>query len=117
MAFVPLIPAALSPTITKGLAQQYQSAPIVGFTGTAIDLSAWVTLTAKAVPASQSPVGTDVTFGTVTATNAGVVKLTVAASDLSTVETGTAKLLVYGKPTSGDDYQLLASGALTLNPS
>lgn len=114
MAFTALVPTTVNPTITKGAAQSFAS-PIVNTPGgSPVNLSAWVSLAAKLVPPTPNPTGADVTFGTVTAASTGIVTLTTAAADLSTAEPGTARLLITGKPTSGDDPQILVSGVATI---
>lgn len=114
MAFVDLVPQSLNVAITQGFAQSFSSAAVLSPTGSPIDLSAWVSLTAKLVPPSPNPTGTDTTFGTVTATNAGIVKLKLAATDLATIATGSAKLLITGKPTALDDAQVLSTGVASI---
>lgn len=115
MAFVPLVPGTLNPTCTQGAKQVFTSAPILGPTGTAIDFSAWSAMSAKLVPPSPSPTGADVTFGTVTGNNAGVVTLTQSATDLASASPGSAKLLITGIPVALDPVQLVATGVLQLN--
>lgn len=114
MAFVPLVPQTLNIAPTQGYAQSFLSSPVVNPAGTAVDLSGWVSLAAKLVPSSPNPTGTDVSFGTVTATNAGVITLTMSAADLASVPIGSAKLLITGKPTGGDATQVLATGVCSL---
>jgi|ERR1700754_1637910 len=115
MALVPLVPGTINAVITIGNAQQYQSSIINSLAGTPVDLSAWVSLTAKLSPAVPSPTGSEATFGTVTGATGGVLKLTVAAADLASTSPGSARLIISGKPTSGDDIQLLSTGVATVN--
>jgi hypothetical protein len=115
MAFVGLTPQTLNPTFAKGLDQQYNTAPVLNLAGIAVDLSAWVSLTAKLVPPTPSPTGADAAFGTVTAASTGVVSLKSGASDFASSEPGTARLIISGKPTSGDDAQILCTGTITIN--
>lgn len=115
MAFTPLIPGNINLVVTQGLAQQTQSLKITGLDGTtAIDFSSWVGLTAKITAASPNPNTADATFGTVTGTSGGIINVETGPSDLATVPTGTALLRVYGKPTSGDSNQLIATGTVTV---
>jgi hypothetical protein len=114
MAFVPLVPQSMNATILPGAAASYSSSPVLGPTGTAINLSAWVSLLAQIVPAVPNPTGAAASFGTVTANAAGVITLQTSDSDLAAVASGTARLLITGKPTSGDIVQLLSSGVATI---
>jgi len=115
MAFVALSPQTLNITITQGLDQAWLTPVIQDLTNTAVNFSAWTGLTAKLSPTSASPTGSDVTFGAVTSTaTAGVLQLKTAASDLATASQGQALLRIYGKPTSGDENQLLCTGVVTL---
>lgn len=114
MAFVPLVPGNLTATIRQGLAQQIQSGAIKNAAGTVIDLSAWVSLTAIAIPAASNPTSAPVTFGTVTADAGGIVYVNTSASDFASNGTGTSQYVISGKPTSGDSAQLLVSGTLTV---
>lgn len=115
MAFVALVPVTLNMSVTQGLGQEF-IAPIVNSpTGTAIDLSAWVSLTCDAIPIAPGPVQAPVAFGTVAGAAGGALSVQTGASDLSSGTPGTAKLVIKGKPTSGDAYQVLATGILTLN--
>jgi len=117
MAFVPLIPVTLNLSIFQGLEQINQAPLIQSPTLTNIDLSAWTSLTATAIPVAAGPCTQDVDFGTVSGAAAGVLKVTALNSDFSGSATGTAKLVIKGKPTSGDEFQILASGTFTLNPA
>lgn len=114
MASVPLVPVALSPTVVAGLGQFFVSAPVNSPTGTAINLSAWVSLTAQLEPPANNPTGSSVSFGTVTGSSTGVITLETTPTDLATVPSGSARLYISGKPTSGDTLQLLSSGVCTV---
>lgn len=114
MAFKPLTPATLNITVTKGNGQEWQTGVINGLDGNPVDFSSWDTMQAAAVPAVSGPNAADVSFGTVTGTNAGIVSLVAAAADFATSDPGTARLVISGKVTSGDALQLVASGVLTL---
>jgi hypothetical protein len=116
MAFVPLTPVTLNVTMTQGYGQAFNSGIVMGPTGAAINLSAWTDLVATIVDPSVGPASGSATFGTVTAAATGVVTLTVSPTDLATVPSGSAKLILSGKPTSGDTVQVLTTGVLTLNP-
>lgn len=114
MAFVALIPVTLNITVYKGLDQQWQ-APLVQTLALAnVDLSAWTSLTAKAVAPAAGPNTADVTFGTVTGATGGVLNLKTGPTDFASSETGTARLVISGKPTSTDDAQVLCTGTITL---
>jgi hypothetical protein len=117
MAFVPLVVGSLNMTVNQGQGVAAVSAPILNAAGTAINLSAWTDLTATAVPASSGPNTADVPFGTVTAASTGIVTVETGASDFADGSPGTARLVISGKPTSGDIVQTLLTGTLTLNPS
>jgi hypothetical protein len=114
MAFTPLVPVTLNIAPTKGGGQEFQSPVVKDLGGTAVDLSSWVSLTATAVAQTPGVNTADVTFGTVTADVNGIVTLVVAASDFSSSSPGLASLFIKGKPTSGDGFQTLARGTLTL---
>ena len=119
MAFVPLVPVTLNPVINPPYGQAFVSPVVASPTGTPIDLSAWVSLVASMVPPSPNPTGASSTFGTVTATNAGIITLETASTDLASTPSGTARLQIHGKATSGDTtLQLLATGVITVqNPA
>jgi hypothetical protein len=119
MAFIPLVPVTLNITSNPPYGQAYVSPVVAGPTGTPIDLSAWVSLTAHIVPAAPSPAGASATFGTVTATNAGIITLETSSTDLASTASGTARLQITGKATSGDTtLQLLATGVISVqNPA
>lgn len=114
MAFVPLTPVTLSPTCTAGAKQQFLSPVINDPAGSAIDLSGWDSFAAKCVPLAAGPAAADNSFGTVTGQADGKLKLIVAESDFTDAEAGTAKLIITGKPTSGDPSQLVCSGTITV---
>jgi hypothetical protein len=114
MAAVSLVPGTLNASIQQGLYQVFTSAPIVNAAGAAINLSGWSALTAKLSPPQAVPYGTDVTFGTVTGSSLGVITLTVSATDLASIPSGTAKLLIEGINVALDPSQLIASGSLSL---
>lgn len=116
MAQVNLTPASINASITQAAGQFFTSTTVTNPAGVAIDLSAYTSLTAKAVATVPNPVTADVTFGTVTASALGIITLQTSITDLATKPAGTAKLIITGKPTAGDDAQLLASGTLTVNP-
>jgi hypothetical protein len=115
MAFVPLVPQTLNITCQKTSAASFNSAPVLGPTGSAISGSAWVSLLAQLVPASPNPTGAPLSFGTVTFSALGVLTLQQNDTDFATIEPGTAKLVITGKPTSGDIIQTLATGVATIN--
>lgn len=114
MAFVPLVPASLNPVMTQALDQAFASSAVANFAGGVIDLSAWVSLTAKIVAVTPNPNTADAAFGTVTASAAGIITLKTGPTDLATVPTGSANLIISGKPTAGDDAQIICRGTLTL---
>jgi hypothetical protein len=53
----------------------------------------------------------------VTGSALGILTVVTSVADLATVPPGTALLRIKGKPTSGDDEQLLATGTLTVSPA
>lgn len=114
MAFVGLVPQTLNVAIRQGLDQEFQSNPVLNLAGTAVNLSAWTSLTATLCPPSPVPYGTNANFGTVTGGSTGVISLQTAATDLASVPPGSGTLIIKGKPTSGDEYQVLATGTLTI---
>ena len=118
MAFVPLVPVTLNVVANPPYGQAFISAPVQSASGAAIDLSAWVSLTAHLVPASPNPTGAASTFGAVSGASTGILTLTTSATDLASVASGTARLQITGKATSGDTtLQLLAQGVITVqNP-
>lgn len=115
MAFTALVPASINANIRRGAAQAFKSSAVVDFSGAAINLSAYDSLTAKLVALSANPNTADVTFGTVTGDASGILTLTLDASDLASNPTGTSQLVIIGKPVAGDDFQLLASGSAQLS--
>lgn len=114
MAFKPLVPGVLNPQITIGAGQAYQSTAVKDFSGSAVDLSAYVGLAAKLVPISPNPNTADVSIGTVTADANGIVTLETSPTDLATAAAGAARLVIVGKPGSGDTLQVLAQGTATV---
>ena len=114
MAFTPLQPVTMNIAPTKGAGQQFVSPAVKDFSNVAVDLSAWVSLTAVAVAGTPGVNTSDVTFGTVTADSSGIITLVTSASDFSSSSAGIASLLIKGKPTGGDGFQTLARGNLTL---
>lgn len=114
MAFTPLVPVTSNISLRQGAAQNNTFPLIQTAAGANIDLSAWTSLVCKMVPPSPVPYGADTSFGTVTGAAAGVLTMKTSAADLSTVSPGTAGYIITGKPTGGDDAQLLASGSLTI---
>lgn len=114
MAFQQLSPATLNATIYQAAAAAYASTVVNSLAGTAENLSAWVSLVATLTPLNPGPNTAAVTFGTVTASAAGVVTLQTADTDLIDVQPGSANLVITGKPTSGDIVQILCTGIVTL---
>ena len=117
MAFTPVVPGTFNVSMFQGLAQLFTAPALLNAAGSAINLSAWTSLTAIASAAVAGPNTADVTFGTVVGGAAGLLTLQTSASDLAAVESGTARLIITGKPTSGDAAQILYSGSLTVNKS
>jgi hypothetical protein len=117
MAYVPLVPVSLNATMQQALAQNFQSPVINSPSGSPINLSAWVDLTATINALNPSPNTADATFGTVTGASTGIITLTTSATDLASVPAGSANLIISGKPTSGDSLQVLCTGVLNLKTS
>lgn len=117
MAFVGLTPVSANLSAISGLAQKYQFSTINDLSGAAVNLSAWTSMTAQLVAVTPTPNTADVTFGTVVGASGGVLTLQIAAADLAAIPAGQARLIVSGKPTSGDDAQILVSGVLNLTAS
>lgn len=117
MAFTAVVPVTLNPAITIGLAQAFQSPAVKDFAGAAVDLHEWADLTAKLVPLAPNPTSSEVEIGTVTASALGVVTLTTATADLTDASAGAARLVISGKPTGGDDPQVLVQGVATVSQS
>lgn len=115
MAFTDVVPATGTINMVQAAAQKFLMPTINSSGGSAVDLSAWVSLVCKMVPPTPVPYGADTTFGTVTAGAAGLLYVETGASDLASVPPGSAKFIITGKPTSGDAAQLLASGSLGIN--
>jgi len=114
MAFVGLTPVSANLTAVAGKAQKYQFATINDLSGAAVNLSAWTSLAAKLVAVTPTPNTADVAFGTVAGASGGALTLTISDTDLAALPAGQARLIVEGKPTSGDIVQLLVSGTLSL---
>lgn len=117
MAFANVVPVTLNVAMREGLGQSFQSPAVKDFAGAVVDLSAWVSLAAKAVPPAPGIFNASIALGTVTASAGGILTLTTSASDLTASEPGTCQLIISGKPTSGDALQTLATGILTLSAS
>lgn len=116
MAFTPLVPGTLNVTIYPTLAQSYQSPVINNAGGTPINFSAWTSLVATIQDPSPGPNSAAVTFGTVTGAAGGLITLQTSATDLDTVPSGSGRLVITGKPTSGDIVQLILTGTATIQP-
>lgn len=114
MAFVPVVPVSLNMTIQQGQSQQFIFPPINDPSGSPVDLSSWSSIKCTAVPASPTPVGADVDFGTSSGASNGVITTDTTSSDFSGKQAGIAKLLLQGKATSGDPYQYLGTGVVTI---
>lgn len=114
MANVNLVPVTFNPTIQTGLAQFFTSSAVQTPAGAAVDLSAWNSLSAKLAPQTPNPTGSDVSFGTVTGSNTGILTLELSATDLATAPAGTAKIIIEGVHVALDDPQVLAVGIATL---
>src|SRR5579872_6203687 len=115
MAFTPLVPVTMNITVNPPYGQAFFSPPVVNASGTAIDLSAWVSLTAHLIPPAPAPTGASTTFGTVTGNSSGVLELATSSTDLASTPSGTARLQITGKALSGDTtLQLLATGVVTI---
>jgi len=119
MAFVPLIPVTMNITSNPPYGQAFVAPVVASPSGTPIDLSAWVSLTAHLVPPAPSPTGASTTFGTVTGASTGILTLETSATDFASTASGTARLQITGKATSGDTtLQLLATGVVSIqNPA
>lgn len=115
MAFVNLAPGSWNPTIVPTLAQAWTLPVINSLAGTPVDFSAWTSLTAHLYPPSNNPTGSAVAFGTVTGATGGLITVATNATDLATVPSGTSRVYISGKPTSGDIVQLIAGGAAAIN--
>ena len=114
MAFVPLVPGTFNATFQKTMAASFALSVINGPTGTPIDFSAWTSLTATISPPAPVPYGTSVNFGTVTGATGGKITLQTNDTDFASIEPGSARLTITGKPTSGDIVQIIAVGAATI---
>ena len=117
MAFLPVIPATLNVTLTQALAQAFNSSVVNSPAGAAVNLSAFSSISAKAVPITPGPTAAAVAFGTVVGSSTGILTLTTSVTDLASVPTGAAKLIIEGVNVAGDPAQILATGALQVNPS
>jgi len=115
MAFVPLVPATANASIVQGLGQQLRFGPVVTAAGVVVDMSAWFAYKATMAAPQPVPYAQDTDFGTVTGDAAGYLYLTTSHTDLATVPAGSAKLLISAKKLTGDDFQLVGSGTLTVN--
>lgn len=116
MAFQAIAPVSFNISMFQAQGQAFQSPAVNNLSsGSPQDLSAWVSLSCQALPASPGVVQAPVSFGTVTANSSGIITLQVGASDLAGSAPGTGRFVITGKPTSGDAAQILASGVLTLS--
>ncbi|HKU17708.1 MAG TPA: hypothetical protein VJP80_00370 [Candidatus Saccharimonadales bacterium] len=116
MAFTEITPINMSVAAVQGLAQFFQSTAAVVAPGTTtpVNLSSWVSWQATIVPANPGPNTAPVNFGTAAGLSTGLVTLQMATTDLATVPTGTANLIISAKPTSTDSAQVVATGTLSL---
>jgi hypothetical protein len=117
MAFTPVVPVTMNLSLVQSLAQEFQSAAVKNLAGAAVDLSAWVFSGVDITSPNPAPNTNDTNFGTVTGSALGILTVVTSVADLATVPPGTALLRIKGKPTSGDDEQLLATGTLTVSPA
>jgi len=114
MAFSPVAPVTANMQMTQAKIQRFIFGPVLDLTGSPVDFSGWDSFVANAVPPVPALTGASSTFATVTGDASGFLTLTTGASDLASKPPGSARLVISGKPTSGDTSQLLASGALTV---
>jgi len=114
MAFTPLVPVTLNPTIIQTLPQAWVTPVVNSLTGTPINFSGWFSFEAFLGPTNATPNTADVTFGTVTGASTGILTLETSATDLENATPGTAYLRIVGKTLTGDANQLLATGVVNL---
>lgn len=114
MAFTPVVPVSLNIQVTQGLAQEFIAPVVNNPSGSPVDLSAWVSMAAAVIPLTPAVNQTALTIGTVTGGTGGALSLQTGASDFSTSAPGSARIVISGKPTSGDAAQVLATGIVTL---
>lgn len=114
MAFVPLTPVTANLSMTQTKAQKFKYGPVLDLDLAPVDFSGWDSFQAQAVPPTPALTGSSSTFGTVDGDASGFITVEISDSDLATKPAGTARLVISGKPTSGDDFQIIAAGALTV---
>jgi hypothetical protein len=118
MAVVSLVPITLNISLSRGLQQTIVAANAVQAPGgAAIDLSAWNALRGKIVPATTGPAASDVTAGTVTGSNQGILTAAFASADTASLMPGTAQYVIEGQHAAADDFQVLSRGTFTLQPA
>lgn len=114
MAYVDLIPASFSPTFRTGVAMKLLTPIIKDRSGTPVDFSGWdSTLFTIVAPGNGPTTSKELTVTTVQNAD-GTLAFLPDSSTFALGELGTAQLCISGKPTSGDAYQLIAAGTLTI---
>jgi len=111
------VPGSMNITAYQNAAQSFLSSPVLdAITGSPVDFTSYTGLTAAMSPLAPNPCTADVSIGSVSGTNAGVLTLALAANALNSYSPGAARLLVRGTPASGGGAQLLIAGTITVNP-
>lgn len=118
MSAVHLVPGSpFSFTVPSQGNQFVKSSPAVDFSGAAIDLSAWVSLeldlfAGAGNPATPLTPALSVTSGLTPNADGTVLVLLDPTVINALIPGGQANAAIYGKPTSGDPKQLIATGAV-----
>lgn len=120
MAFVKLTPVNLGQVSASRYGDLWFKSPVINdSSGTPINFSTWDSIQVDGFPNTASANNLQSVFGsapTVVGNSDGTLDITISAGALGqNVLSGTATLLVRGKPTSGDNYELLARGILSIS--
>jgi hypothetical protein len=121
MAFSDLQPTVGFLTIVQNLKTE---SPFIckDSTGADVDMSTWDAFSVRAFLSGGAGNGTPALAknGSASSTNfvgsSGDLTLILPAADSNDIPLGTFQFNLYGRPTSGDDYQLVASGSMTVLP-
>lgn len=114
MAIVALTPVTLNPVVSKGSAQIFRTPVINDLSGAPVDLSAFDSINAKVQASPTSVVQNADGVGVCTGNADGTIDFKWRASDELSGGYGNARFIIYGENVSGDGFQTLATGILTL---
>lgn len=114
MAVLELTPGTLNISLREELAAIVRTPVIKDATGTPVDFSGWFSVLFEIFPSAPSPAAAGGSMGLATGNNDGTVSIAFSTDDTTNRGLGSCGCLVKGKVLTGDDYQTIATGTLTL---